>query len=279
MSSVSQKLTALALAIGGFAFSGIATYAVLESMEASSSSVVQEQTAAIVDETATVQEVPPAPNTTYNPVHSKFTAEQIAQVEELALKHRDAVFVVTTDEGSQGSGFLIAPDVFITNHHVVDRYDGQGPTTAEIRTRDGRRISATYITGDPYVDIAALRLSEPITDIEPLVWSSTAPAMGETLMYVGNPAIVGAWFVGIGSATGREFGVLLTDLPIASGASGSPILNMRGEVVSVASGIFDLPELAEIDGVFVHEVLPATQVVNSGGAEVDAILGVIGGAY
>lgn len=280
MSSLLQKLLATVFAVVGFSLSGFTTYAVLESLETSATSAAVEQVVVEQDTTASASVQSAAPNTRLNPVHTKFSAEQIAVVEDLAKQYRDSVFIVYTDDGSQGSGFLVAEDIVITNHHVVSSWDGTENTRATIKTRDGRRLSATYVTGDANVDVAVLRLDEPLTGVKTLSWSSTSPAVGETVMYVGNPSIVGGWFVGIGSVTDYQYNVLLTDLPIASGASGSPILNMKGEIVSIASGIYDIPELRPIsEEIHVHEVIPANPVRNAGGSEVADILNIIGGSY
>jgi S1-C subfamily serine protease len=221
------------------------------------------------------------PNDINNPVYTDFTDEEISQVEFLAEMYRAAIVYVRTDDGSQGTGFLIAPDVVITNDHVIESiFSSERGSGITINTFDGQTIRAELIVTDRGVDVAALRLATPIINVEPLKWSNTAPILGDTVMYVGNPSSIGSWFVGIGNVTDIEYGNVLSTLPVISGASGSPMMNMNGEVIAVISGIWSAnndPRI--IEDVIVHQFLPATRVNGSGGSNVESVLQILEGKY
>lgn len=81
-------------------------------------------------------------------------------------------------------------------------------------------------------DIALIRLDRAVTDREPLVLSGTVPALGEKLSMVGYPLGLPAK---VSSGKTLEYGqdFFRTDLDVASGNSGSPVLNSKGAVAGV----------------------------------------------
>jgi S1-C subfamily serine protease len=57
----------------------------------------------------------------------------------------------------EGSGFAIAPNYIITNAHVV-----AGEHTTEVQQQNGGSQSATVVVYDPKLDVAILRVGEPL---------------------------------------------------------------------------------------------------------------------
>ena len=135
-----------------------------------------------------------------------------------------------------GSGFFISQngDV-ITNYHVI-----QGASSAEIKTSDEKTYPITYIVaGDEQNDIIRLSVNIPSQYVYPLSLSKTIPEVGERIIVYGSPlGLENTVSDGIVSAIRDipDYGrIIQITAPISPGSSGSPVLNMQGEVIGVAS--------------------------------------------
>jgi len=141
---------------------------------------------------------------------------------------------------SLGSGFIIDKEGYIiTNNHVVERAD-------EITVKvSGGEHKARIIGRDPKTDIALIKLTTPVKDLQPLpVGDSDKVRVGDWAIAIGNPfGLEETVTLGIISATGRVIGAgpydnfLQTDAPINPGNSGGPLLNLKGEVVGINTAI------------------------------------------
>lgn len=137
---------------------------------------------------------------------------------------------------TQGSGFFIAPNRLITNRHVIeDAY------SAEIKTFNGGTYRIQAIAAmDDEGDLAMLQVSIPSTiQISPLRITRIKPEEGERILVIGNPlGLEGTISDGLVSSV-REiagFGTMIQiTAPISPGSSGSPVINLRGQVVGVAT--------------------------------------------
>jgi S1-C subfamily serine protease/Flp pilus assembly protein TadD len=135
-----------------------------------------------------------------------------------------------------GSGFFISQngDV-ITNYHVI-----QGASSAEIKTADGKTYPITYIVaGDESNDLIRLSVNIPSQDVYPLSLSKIIPEVGERIIVYGSPlGLENTVSDGIVSAIRDipDYGrIIQITAPISPGSSGSPVLNMQGEVIGIAS--------------------------------------------
>ena len=162
---------------------------------------------------------------------------------DLAKKVRPAVVLIKTfDENSkpkgQGSGFFINPQGhLITNHHVVE-----GAYSANITTMAGKTYPIKGIMAkDVEADVAKLLIDVLGDKIPVLGLADVLPSVGEDIAVVGNPlGLESTVSRGIVSAI-REmptFGnIVQISAPVSPGSSGSPVLNMRGQVIGVATFI------------------------------------------
>jgi S1-C subfamily serine protease len=136
-----------------------------------------------------------------------------------------------------GSGFFIRPGQVITNLHVIE-----GAARAEIRTLDGK--GKTYaVTGtlgiDEEGDIALLSVDIPQDRPRAVEMTEEMPEEGESVFVIGNPLrLEGSVSNGIVSAV-REVPnlgkIIQTTAPISHGNSGSPLFNMKGQVIGVVT--------------------------------------------
>ena len=136
---------------------------------------------------------------------------------------------------TRGSGFFIETDRIVTNRHVLE-----GAYRAEIHSSTGAIFPVRGVLAvDAEGDIAVLKIDSPSTYIRPLPLDRTSPQEGESVVVIGNPlGLEGSVTNGIVSAV-RDiptFGrIIQITAPISSGSSGSPVVNMHGQVIGIAT--------------------------------------------
>jgi serine protease Do len=143
---------------------------------------------------------------------------------------------------SLGSGVMISSDGYVvTNNHVV----GDNVREITIALPDKREIRGKVIGTDPTTDIGLLKIDVKGAPVLP--WGdSGALKVGEWVLAIGSPFQLSQTVTaGIVSATGRtnvgfadyeDF--IQTDAAINPGNSGGALINSRGELVGINTGIF-----------------------------------------
>ncbi|HJZ73348.1 MAG TPA: trypsin-like peptidase domain-containing protein, partial [Vicinamibacterales bacterium] len=143
---------------------------------------------------------------------------------------------------SLGSGVIISSDGYVvTNNHVV----GENVREITIALADKREIKGKVIGADPDTDIALLRIG--VTGLPVVPWGDSAQLkVGEWVLAIGSPFQLSQTVTaGIVSATGRanmgfatyeDF--IQTDAAINPGNSGGALINARGELVGINTGIY-----------------------------------------
>jgi len=136
---------------------------------------------------------------------------------------------------SRGSGFFISGDRIITNRHVIEKSN-----RVEIHLMDGKKFTARGVLAiDGEGDLALLQVDVPQNSVAPLPLVQSAPQEGESIVVVGNPfGLEGSVSNGIVSAVREIPGygkIIQITAPISPGSSGSPVVNMRGQVIGVAT--------------------------------------------
>lgn len=136
---------------------------------------------------------------------------------------------------SRGSGFFIDTDRVVTNRHVIEN-----AYRAEIHSYNGNVYPVKGVVAvDAEGDIAVLRVEAPPGQVRSLSLDRTSPQEGESVVVIGNPfGLEGSVTNGIVSAV-RDiptFGrIIQITAPISPGSSGSPVVNMHGQVIGVAT--------------------------------------------
>lgn len=142
----------------------------------------------------------------------------------------------------EGSGFVAAPEIVVTNAHVV-----AGTDDIEVLRNDGQRLAATLVNFDPGRDLAVLRV--PGLERAPLPLTTTASdATGAVFGHPGGqdalrvaPAAVADVIDAVGrdiygrSQVRRRVAVISSDLE--PGDSGAALVTGSGQVSGVAFAI------------------------------------------
>jgi S1-C subfamily serine protease len=135
----------------------------------------------------------------------------------------------------QGTGFFIAPGgCFLTNCHVLAQ-----AARAEVRTAEGRCYPVRgVVTADRNWDLVVAAVASPPEGVYGLDITPDIPEVGERVAVVGSPlGLEQTLSDGVVSALRRTSAghYLQISAPVSTGSSGSPVINMKGEVVGVAS--------------------------------------------
>jgi len=171
---------------------------------------------------------------------STVTAQQT--LPELVRKVKPAVVSIITydSEGEPlmtGSGFFVDQCKVVTNLHVI-----RGATKVEIKMLDGKGRTypaAGILAVDTEGDLALMRVDVPQERARSIELASDLPDEGETIFVIGNPLkLEGSVSDGIVSAV-REVPnvgrIIQITAPISHGNSGSPVFNLRGQVLGVVT--------------------------------------------
>src|SRR5687767_4918165 len=136
---------------------------------------------------------------------------------------------------ARGSGFFIDSDRVVTNRHVIE-----AAHRAEVHSYNGNVYPVKGVLAvDAEGDVALLKVDAPPHLVRPLPLDRTSPQEGESIVVIGNPfGLEGSVTNGIVSAV-RDiptFGrIIQITAPISPGSSGSPVVNMQGQVIGVAT--------------------------------------------
>lgn len=145
-----------------------------------------------------------------------------------------------------GSGVIISADGFIlTNNHVVEEAD-----ELKVALSDDREYTARLVGTDPKTDIAVIKIEATGLPHVTLA-DSDRLRVGDIVFAIGNPLGIGQTVtMGIVSATGRKNVNLLTDrapdayedfiqtdAAINMGNSGGALVDAKGRLVGINSGI------------------------------------------
>ena len=145
---------------------------------------------------------------------------------------------------SAGSGVIVSPRGYVvTNAHVV-----AGATRIRVLLNDKREYDAEVVGEDPTTDLAVIRMLDAADLPVAALGDSDEVEVGEWVLAVGNPfRLTSTVTAGIVSALGRQVDIIeddfsiedfiQTDAAINPGNSGGALVNLRGEVVGVATAI------------------------------------------
>lgn len=171
-----------------------------------------------------------------------FADDELAAAEAVGMDVRESV-VYLEESYAHATAWYVDDHHLVTNSHNVAEM--ASPTAW---TLDGDSSDVEVVESVPSMspDLALLR-----TDVAgpPLpLGSSESIEPGETVVQVGHPGNVGNWLLSVGRYVGAvhpvvdsfddavDYRELTTSVPGMEGNSGSPLVNMDGEVVGVTFG-------------------------------------------
>ena len=161
----------------------------------------------------------------------------------LVKRVKPAVVAIATYDANgealmTGSGFFLRPGQVVTNLHVI-----RGAVRAEIKTLEGKGkifpVNGTLAV-DEEGDLALLSVDMPAERVaRSTELAKELPDEGETIFVIGNPLkLEGSVSDGIVSAV-REvpnsYRIIQITAPISHGNSGSPVFNLKGQVLGVVT--------------------------------------------
>ena len=156
---------------------------------------------------------------------------------------------------ARGSGFFVAVDKIVTNRHVVEN-----AARVEIKSASGKVYQSSGIVAvDGEGDLAMLEVAGVNEAIQPLSLEKVVPQEGESIVVIGNPyGLEGSVSNGIVAAVREIAGygrIIQITAAISPGSSGSPVVNMRGQVVGVAT-------LQATEGQNINFAVPSARIAN-----------------
>jgi tetratricopeptide (TPR) repeat protein len=149
------------------------------------------------------------------------------------------IFLTYSKDGSpigQGTGFFVSNEGdAITNYHVL-----RGASRAVVKTSEDRIYPVKkVIAEDEEGDLIRVSVDIPKEAVHPLSIYPSFPEVGERIIVIGTPlGLEKTVSDGIVSAVREipKFGkIIQVTAPISQGSSGSPVVNLKGEVVGVVS--------------------------------------------
>lgn len=148
--------------------------------------------------------------------------------------------VVQVRRGDRGAGTGViwqAKGGIITNHHVI----AHAGSKILVELRDGRTLEARIVDSDPTLDVALLDV--PADDLTAVPFADSSKLrVGELVFAIGNPwGQRGVVTAGIVSAlskvkmrnSNRQLEYIKSDVRLAPGNSGGPLLNAQGHVIGI----------------------------------------------
>ncbi|GAC1547935.1 MAG: hypothetical protein NVS2B7_23710 [Herpetosiphon sp.] len=159
------------------------------------------------------------------------------QLVAIASEAQSTVVLIKSGNRGVGSGVVWTNDgLIITNYHVL-----ADETLVQIIWQDNRQAVATVVASDPTLDLGILRVDA--RDVAASVPRQTDHIrVGELVMAIGNPrGQRGVVTLGIVSGIGEikvpwrttAASFIRSDVQLAPGNSGGPLLDMRGQVVGI----------------------------------------------
>lgn len=164
-------------------------------------------------------------------------SSRLSQDEQIAA-FKEAVVTIETNDG-KGTGFAISDEgTILTNYHVIENEQ-----TVTVAFPEEGLFQGEVVEEMPEIDLAVVEVDG--ADFPYLTLDETAsPEYEDEIRFIGNPL----FFNGIANEgtilgplqlSGWEKEVMMIQAPVYRGNSGSPVINMEGNVIGVIFATLD----------------------------------------
>lgn len=170
-----------------------------------------------------------------------------------------------------GAGFAVEPDLVVTNAHLIS---GRDPDTLAVVRPNGDEYAVTLVGFDPDLDLAALRLADPVLDPVNLVtevplvsgiamgvrFRENANLVNQVEFVVDAPVIIN--WDGVFRDTESQFEGIRLDAEVKRGDSGSGLFVSDDNVIGLvqSKNRAGLPRAYAVSGNQIREFLDATDL-------------------
>jgi len=155
-------------------------------------------------------------------------------LDDLVRRVLPSLVIIRGRRWGAGAGIIWSTDsLILTNNHVVGRH------APIVKLQDDREYESRLLARDPNVDLALLSIEA--SHLTPLTPASISLRIGEMVFAFGHPwgqrnsvtrGIVSAMLTAQGR-NGKQIPIIRSDVPLAPGNSGGPLVNVRGEVLGL----------------------------------------------
>lgn len=168
-----------------------------------------------------------------------------AKVPDIVLKHKKAVVTIYVykedDHIATGTGFIIGSDgIIATNYHVISELLDGKDTALLVKMENGAFFfTEDIISFNKDNDIALLKVEGKGLPKVKLATTYKAKR-GESIVVIGSPkGLETTVSDGILSGIHEKDRLIQITAPISPGSSGSPVFNLKGEVIGVVNSSID----------------------------------------
>lgn len=161
---------------------------------------------------------------------------QELSVADIVRANRESIVVIKTSAGAIGSGFFISREGYIvTNKHVLPNN-----SQAQIKTTSGKMFNVLQVVREDLDgDLVIASTDAPPQESKPVNINAGLPESGEKIIVIGSPLgleqTVSDGIVSAVRQNQKSVNFIQITAPVSPGNSGGPLLNMRGEVIGVAT--------------------------------------------
>jgi serine protease Do len=155
-------------------------------------------------------------------------------MDELIRRVRLSLVEIRGRRFGEGAGIIWDTDgLILTNNHVISR------SVPYVLLSDQLGYEAHVLARDADIDLALLQIdTRQLTPVQP---AEELPRVGEIVFALGHPwgqrgylthGVVSA-IIRAQTAHRHEVTLIRTDVPLAPGSSGGPLINSRGQVIGI----------------------------------------------
>jgi V8-like Glu-specific endopeptidase len=168
--------------------------------------------------------------------------ELFAAIPSVVLKQQNAVVMIQINKNDKknaalGTGFIIEKSgIIVTNYHCISDWAEDDNNNVVIKMDNGAFFDIQGAIGlDKENDVALIKVKSKNL---PVVKINRTPKIiqGDDVFVIGNPlGLESTVSQGAVSNIREQSGIIQITAPISPGSSGSPVYNVQGEVIGVAT--------------------------------------------